>query len=38
MVVLQKKLAEENKAWSWEYYTPELIPFHKWLESIARSK
>jgi tetratricopeptide (TPR) repeat protein len=26
-----RKLAEKEKPWSWEYYTPELIPVHKWL-------
>ncbi len=26
-----KELSEKNKPWSWEYYTPEFIPFHEWL-------
>ena len=25
-------LSEKNKQYSWEYYTPELVPFHKWVE------
>ena len=27
-----KDLSEKDKAVSWEYYSPELIPFHEWLE------
>jgi tetratricopeptide (TPR) repeat protein len=27
-----KELSEKGKAVSWEYYSPELIPFHEWLE------
>jgi tetratricopeptide (TPR) repeat protein len=33
-----KKLAEKNKSWSWEYYTPELIPFHEWLKGKQQNK
>ncbi len=28
---LLKDLSEKDKAVSWEYYSPELIPFHEWL-------
>lgn len=27
-----KELSEKNKPTSWEHYSAELIPFHKWLE------
>ncbi len=30
---LHKELSQKGKATSWEHYSPELIPFHEWLES-----
>ena len=26
---------DKNKANSWNYYTPELIPFHEWVKGTA---
>ncbi len=33
-----KELAQKNKPTSWEHYSPELIPFHEWLEGKMISK
>lgn len=35
-----KELSEKDKPVSWNYYTPELIPFHEWVKetAIKRSK
>lgn len=33
-----KELSEKNKATSWNYYTPELIPFHEWVKGTAGKK
>ena len=30
-----KELSQKNKPISWEHYSPELIPFHEWLEKKA---
>lgn len=30
-----KDLSEKNKPVSWNYYTPELIPFHEWVKETA---
>jgi hypothetical protein len=30
-----KELSEKNKPTSWNYYTPELIPFHEWVRDTA---
>jgi tetratricopeptide (TPR) repeat protein len=30
-----KELSEKNKPTSWNYYTPELIPFHEWVKDTA---
>lgn len=30
-----KELSEKNKPISWNYYTPELIPFHEWVKDTA---
>ena len=30
-----KELSEKNKPTSWNYYTPELIPFHEWVKGTA---
>jgi hypothetical protein len=30
-----KELSEKNKPTSWNYYTPELIPFHDWVKDTA---
>jgi tetratricopeptide (TPR) repeat protein len=32
---LLKELSEKNKPTSWNYYTPELIPFHEWVKDTA---
>jgi tetratricopeptide (TPR) repeat protein len=31
---LINELSEKNKPTSWNYYTPELIPFHKWAMTL----
>lgn len=33
-----KDLTEKNKPTSWNYYTPELIPFHEWVKDTAPKK
>lgn len=33
-----KELAEKDKPTSWNYYTPELIPFHEWVKDTAPKK
>ena len=33
-----KELSEKNKPVSWNYYTPELIPFHEWVKGTAVKK
>ncbi len=35
---LLKELAQKNKPISWEHYSPELIPFHEWLEGKMQTK
>jgi tetratricopeptide (TPR) repeat protein len=30
-----KELSEKDKTTSWNYYTPELIPFHEWVKGTA---
>ncbi len=30
-----KELSEKNRPASWNYYTPELIPFHEWVKDTA---
>jgi len=32
-IKMRNSLSEKNKALSWEYYTPELVPFHQWVDS-----
>jgi tetratricopeptide (TPR) repeat protein len=34
-VKMLKELSEKNKPTSWNYYTPELIPFHEWVKETA---
>lgn len=34
-VKMLKELSEKNKPNSWNYYTPELIPFHEWVKGTA---
>jgi tetratricopeptide (TPR) repeat protein len=34
-VKMLKELSEKNKPTSWNYYTPELIPFHEWVKDTA---
>jgi hypothetical protein len=34
---LLEKLDERNKDHSWEHFTPELVPFHKWAGQRFRS-
>lgn len=33
-----QKLSQKDKSFSWEYYLPELIPFHSWLKGKMNSK
>lgn len=33
-----KELSEKDKPVSWNYYTPELIPFHEWVKGTAVKK
>ncbi|HSH67903.1 MAG TPA: hypothetical protein VLB84_19335 [Bacteroidia bacterium] len=33
-----KELSEKNKPTSWNYYTPELIPFHEWVKGTAPAR
>lgn len=33
-----KELSEKDKPTSWNYYTPELIPFHEWVQDTAVKK
>ena len=33
-----KELSEKDKPTSWNYYTPELIPFHEWVKETAVKK
>ena len=33
-----KELSEKGKPTSWNYYTPELIPFHEWVKGTAVKK
>lgn len=33
-----KELSEKGKPTSWNYYTPELIPFHEWVKGTALKK
>jgi tetratricopeptide (TPR) repeat protein len=33
-----KELSEKDKPVSWNYYTPELIPFHEWVKGTAGKK
>lgn len=33
-----KELSEKDKPNSWNYYTPELIPFHEWVKETAVKK
>jgi tetratricopeptide (TPR) repeat protein len=34
-VKMLKELSEKDKPTSWNYYTPELIPFHEWVKDTA---
>jgi tetratricopeptide (TPR) repeat protein len=33
-----KELSEKDKPTSWNYYTPELVPFHQWVKETAIKK
>jgi tetratricopeptide (TPR) repeat protein len=37
-VKMLKELSEKNKPTSWNYYTPELIPFHEWVRDTASKR
>ncbi|HSH65831.1 MAG TPA: hypothetical protein VLB84_08540, partial [Bacteroidia bacterium] len=32
--LLINQLADKNKSTAWNYYTPELIPFHEWVKGL----